>query len=455
LGHELIEASSFFFWHHRHSDLGRCTTHSQRWCLLHICLESTTTSLLLLQLTQLFCCSSGGTRAHQAMQQHLAALTNSIKEGLHQAVRDTADHGIQFGVTDLQQQQDQHQQQLCRAGSSSDTGMLAQQQGATTTADNLQQLLQLCKLLHSYRVPPGVFTSALQLLQTPPSVLMEACAHLAQQNLLELTARLDEAEREMLAPLHWHAGTSSSSGGLDQKQKPDQQLVSYSSSSNSKHKLPWASGLGAGMSDTAALEQQLPPEVRIKKRLRDHMQLHVHTEQALQRARATQQVLDAALGSTPLLQAVLSAVAGEAGAAGTGVIWEAQLAQVYLTFVKVRAQVELLQQFEQQFSRELQELQEIKAVTEEKQLLVRQQVRGLQNCGGFAYLALGHVHTTSVVYMLKGWCWRCAVVEPAHRGCLLCVAQSYACWPASSWATPAVNSSCHVGPFYLLLADAG
>jgi hypothetical protein len=76
-----------------------------------------------------------------------------------------------------------------------------------------------------------------------------------------------------------------------------------------------------------------PPEVRIKLRLHHHIQLHVRTEQTLQRAQAADRELTMLLGSIPLLQAP----------AGGSVGWERELAQVYLHLVKARAQLALLQ----------------------------------------------------------------------------------------------------------------
>lgn len=76
-----------------------------------------------------------------------------------------------------------------------------------------------------------------------------------------------------------------------------------------------------------------PPEVRIKLRLHHHIQLHVRTEQTLQRAQAADRELTMLLGSTPLLQAP---AVGSLG-------WEGELARVYLNLVKARAQLALLQ----------------------------------------------------------------------------------------------------------------
>lgn len=294
--------------------------------------------------------------------------------------------GMPVAGADLQQQVDQHanhsanqQLQLAAAGPASSSGSAQQEQQQSTaggTAEALQQLLRMCKLVHDFKLPPDVLTSALQLLQHPPSLLWDTCAQLAHQNLLELTARLDEAEREMLAPLHWPGSGISSSMQLALLQhKPDQQqqlgVYGDCTSHGSKYKLPWASGLSL---PTAAAMQELgispPPEIRIKLRLKDHIQLHINTQQTLQRVQAAQRELDGLLGSTPLLQAALAGVGD-----GHGVNWEAELAQVYINVVRARAQVQLLQDYEQRFEHELLQLKEIKAITEDKRQDVQQQVR--------------------------------------------------------------------------------
>ena len=142
----------------------------------------------------------------------------------------------------------------------------------------------------------------------------------------------------------------------------DTSSSSGSGGSGSKHRLPWASGLSL---PCAAAMQELgsspPPEVRVKLRLQNHIQLHVRTEQTLQRAQAAERELTLLLGSTPLLQG---------GAGG----WEGELAQAYLNLVKARAQLGLLQGYEEHFTNELHQLKEIKAITEDKDRDVKQQV---------------------------------------------------------------------------------
>lgn len=338
-----------------------------------------------LQLTMRALNFAGGSKIQQSVQHQLALLSSNIKEGLNQTLWDVVQQqGIPLAGADLQQQTDQQQtsdvnqqQQLTASGSiNSINGSSSQQQqgAADSTAADLQQLLRLCKLLQGYKVAPEVLTSALQLLQHSPSLVWDTCAQLAHQNLLELTAHIDEAEREMLAPLAWPGGNVSASmqqALLPHKPDQQQQLAVYGdcASSSSKHKLPWASGLC--LPSAAALQEagiSPPPEIRIKLRLKDHLQLHIQTEQNLQRAQAAQRELDMLLGSTPLLQAALAAEEGSA------VSWEAELAQVYLSLVRARAQLQLLQQYEQRFELELLELKQIQGITEEKRQAVQQQV---------------------------------------------------------------------------------
>lgn len=333
------------------------------------------------------CCVAGSGKVQASVQQQLAALSSSIKDGLNQTMWDTVhQQGIPMAGSDLQHPADQQPLALPATGSvSSLSGSSAQQdqqQGGGSTVEGLQQLLQLCKLLQGYRVPADVLTSALLLLQHPPSLLWDACTQLAHQNLLELTAHLDEAEREMLAPLHWPGRGMSASQQHSSRpdQQPQQQLVPHSDCcGSSKHRLPWASGMS--LPSAAALQElgiSPPPEVRIKLRLKDHIQLHIQTEQTLQRVQATQRELDTLLGSTPLLQAALTA-GGEDGSTGSSssISWEAELALVYLDLARARAQVQLLQQYEQRFEHELLQLKEIKGITEDKKQDVQQQVRVL------------------------------------------------------------------------------
>jgi hypothetical protein len=323
------------------------------------------------------------------VQQQLAALSSSIKEGLNQTMWDTVQQqGIPMAGSDLQDPADQQLLALPGIGavssiSGSSTQHQDQQQAGSSTAEGLQQLLQLCKLLQGYRVPPELLTSALLLLQHPPSLLWDACTQLAHQNLLELTAHLDEAEREMLAPLHWPGRAINNTQQHSRSdQHPQQQLVPAHSDccGSSKHRLPWASGMA--LPSAAALQEMgisPPPEVRIKLRLKDHIQLHIQTEQTLQRVQATQRELDTLLGSTPLLQQAALAADGEDNSSSTGSSsgsWEAELARVYLDLVRARAQVQLLQQYEQRFKHELLQLKEIKGITEDKKQDVQQQVRG-------------------------------------------------------------------------------
>jgi hypothetical protein len=327
----------------------------------------------------------GGSKVQQSVQQQLASLSSNIKKGLHQTLwKVVQQQGLPLAGADLQQQTDQQQtpdtnRQLAASGlisingSSSINGSISQQQGAAdSTTAGLQQLLRLCKLLQGYKVPPEVLTSALQLLQHPPSLVWDTCTQLAHQNLLELTARINEAEREMLAPLAWPGGNVSTSMQqvllLHKPDQQQQQLALYGDCA-SKHKLPWASGLS--LPSAVALQEagiSPPPEIRIKLRLKDHLQLHIQTEQALQRAQAAQRELHMLLGITPLLQAGLAAEDGSV------VSWEAELAQVYLSLVRARAQVQLLQQYRQQFELELLELKQIQGITEEKRQAVQQQV---------------------------------------------------------------------------------
>jgi hypothetical protein len=258
-----------------------------------------------------------------------------------------------------------------------------QQQGAVSlTAESLQQLLKVCRILQGYKVPTDVTTSALQLLQHPPSLLWDVCNQLAQQNLAELTARIDVAEREMLAPLHWPGSTGSSSSSITGQlqagllqHKPDQQQLVMYTDTGSKYKLPWSSGLS--LPSAAALQEMgisPPPEVRIKLRLKDHIQLHVSTQQTLQRAQAAQRDLELQLASTPLLQAAV-------GEAGGGMSWGSEAARLFLQLSKVRAQLQLMRQYEQRFTHELLQLKDIKAVTEDKSEDVQQQVRGCRGAG--------------------------------------------------------------------------
>lgn len=279
--------------------------------------------------------------------------------------------GIPGTLSDFHKQPDQQQQ-------------LQQQQGAvSSTAESLQQLLKVCRILQGYKVPTDVTASALQLLQHPPSLLWDICNQLAQQNLTELTARIDVAEREMLAPLHWPGSTGSSSiagqlhGGFLQH-KPDQQQMVMYIDTGSKYKLPWASGLS--LPSAAALQEMgisPPPEVRIKLRLKDHIQLHVSTQQTLQRAQAAQRELEVQLASTPLL----TAACGD-GAAGGSMSWGSEAAQLFMQLSKVRAQLQLMRQYEQRFTHELLQLKDIKAVTEDKSEDVQQQVRAYRVEGG-------------------------------------------------------------------------
>lgn len=377
---------------------------------------------------------TGSIKAQQAVQQQVAALSTAIKNGLQQAVHDALTHPTSLLVgLDLQQQQDQTvqcdaagsimQRAASPAPGNSTHGNKAsqQQQQGQSSASVLQELLQLCRLLRNCKLAPDATCSAVQLLQHSPSLLWDVCAQLAQQNLLELTARLDEAQREMLAPLHWPGSGQQQQQHVQLQYKADQQqLVAYSGSSgghgssSSHRRLPWSSGLS--MTATAALQQRgvsLPPEVRVKMRLKDHVSLHVQTEQALQRVRALQQQLDDVLGSTALLQAAAAAggeedTAADAadGAAAAAVTWEAQLAQLFLNTARVRAQVALLQQYEHRFGEELAQLQEIKAVTEEKELEVRQQVRLVPCQGRLA---------TNMMSCIAG-CWHCMQEQTTYTG---------------------------------------
>jgi hypothetical protein len=187
------------------------------------------------------------------VQQQLAALSEYIKDGLHATVWETVQQqGIPpAGFADAHSALDQHHApDAATAGSQGANSHHQQQQ--SSVADALQQLMRVCKLLHSYKLPHDVVTSALQLLQHSPAVTWDTCTHLARRNLQELTTQLDEAEREMLAPLHWPGSSAAAVGqgsqqGLVQHKSDQQQLVVYgnigSSGGGSKHKLPWASGL--------------------------------------------------------------------------------------------------------------------------------------------------------------------------------------------------------------------
>lgn len=377
------------------------------------------------------CCVAGSGKVQQSVQQQLAALSSSIKEGLNQTMWETVQQqGIPMAESDLQHPADQQPLALSATGSvSSLSGSSAQhdqQQGGDSTFEGLQQLLQLCRLLQGYRVPADVLTHALLLLQHPPSLLWDACTQLAHQNLLELTAHLDEAEREMLAPLHWPSPAMSASQQHSRPdQQPQQQLVPHSDCcGSSKHRLPWASGMS--LPSAAALQEMgisPPPEVRIKLRLKDHIQLHIQTEQTLQRVQATQRELDTLLGSTPLLQAALSA-GGEDGSMGSSSSWEAELAWVYLDFARARAQVQMLQQYEQRFEHELLQLKEIKGITEDKKQDVQQQVSVLGGLRTRSCSAAAKTAATVQVLRLRQQLF--SIASP-HNGSLAAVAASQGC----------------------------
>jgi hypothetical protein len=185
------------------------------------------------------------------VQQQLAALSEYIKDGLSETMWETVQQqGIPpAGFADAHSALDQHHApDAATAGSQGPNSHHQQQQ--SSVADALQQLMRVCKLLHSHKLPHDVVTSALQLLQHSPAVLWDTCTQLARHNLQELTSQLDEAEREMLAPLHWPGSSAAGAGAqhaLVQHKSDQQQLVAYgntgSSGGGGKHKLPWASGL--------------------------------------------------------------------------------------------------------------------------------------------------------------------------------------------------------------------
>lgn len=377
-------------------------------------------TVLLLCCQNPLCCvygvsSTGSAQVQEELLQQLASLSSSIKEGLEQAMQYAVEQQqyIPGGGSDVDLVHNPDQQLMLSQGG-------AGQPPSEDMAEAVQQLLRLCRLLQAYRLPDDLTPPVADLLQHPPGLVWDSCAQLAHQNLQELTAQLDEAERHMLAPLHWGgAGVGAGVGSGDRYQalawKPDQQQqqgqivptsayggcggadaisthTNSSSHKSSKHQLPWASGLNISSSSYSAAAMQdaagmsLPPEVRVKMRLKSHMQLHVRTEQTRRRARAAQQELESLLGSTPILQTALLGLSAPAGVGGgvagggssdvggPGLSQEAELAQLFLTMAQERAAIELLRQFEQLYSQQLSELLEIKEHTEEKVLQVRGQV---------------------------------------------------------------------------------
>lgn len=345
---------------------------------------------------------AGNTQVYQEVLQIIETLSSTVTQGLLNAVEYIAEHyGVFEADTDVRHQLDQRPIQGHSIGSlmpsaaatatnfrtnATASSMPAaasshqQQQSCAAAAGVLQPLLGLCKLLHAYQLPPDISEAALQLLQVNPSIVWDTCTQLAHHNLMELTAQLDEAENAMLAPLHWPGSGSHTipQSAANHQDKPDQQQLVIASnygfgSTVSKYQLPWSSGLGPQTSAEGVQELGVspPPEVRVKMRLKAHLALHVQTAQALQRAHTAQQELDGILASTPLLLPVLEVGIGS----GSTLTWQAELAQLYMHAAQERAKVQLLQQYEQQFNQELEELLEIKERTEEKVLLVRNQVR--------------------------------------------------------------------------------
>jgi hypothetical protein len=378
------------------------------------------------------------------VQEQLEQLAGSIMQGLEKA----ADERImQAGgaLRDLQpagasggQQRHPQWEQQAQALVQQVTATPGGGAGTPSLSSGLQDALLSCKLLCGFQLHDDVRAAAVQLLQQQPGTLWGAAAGLASGTLADVTGLLDAAEGEMMAPQVWPLAAASEGGDEDaaaktgdgshggndtsRPQQPDQQQRQLAAagppSGSAKRRLPWASGVSSAIAAAyAARSIPPPPEVRVRMRQLQHMQLFVAAREAEQRCARARQELAMVLGSTPLLQGML-AHAGAGGAAaplmltgsndggGSGDTssgassWEAAAAALHLRAAALQGRLSALRRIEGEQRREADMLLEAEEAYNEKLAKVEEKVRGVGRC---------HQHTVSAACT-----WAARGVHAAH-----------------------------------------